>query len=48
MILVTKEIGEPIFQRSFFDHIIRDEYDYLKHLKYIDNNPKKWHKDEYY
>ena len=47
-ILVTKEIGYSIFQRSFYDHIIRDEKDYLKHLKYIDENPIKWKYDELY
>ena len=40
--LVTKEIGESVFQRSFFDHIIRDEKDYKEKWEYIDNNPKQW------
>ena len=39
-----------VWQRGFYDHIIRDEEDYLNHLQYIDENPKKWllGKDEYY
>ena len=41
-ILVTKEVGKPIFQRSFYDHIIRDEKDYREKWEYIDNNPKQW------
>ena len=40
--LTTKEIGEPIFQRSFNDHIIRGEQDYREIWQYIDNNPKAW------
>ncbi len=45
---VTKEIGEPIWQRSYYDHMIRDEKDYLRIWKYIDENVIKWDKDKYY
>ncbi len=46
----NKEIGEKIWQRSFYDHIIRNEEDFYYHLQYIDENPKKWlmGKDKYY
>ena len=47
-ILTTKEIGYPIFQRSFYDHIIRNENDYNEIWKYIENNPFKWLEDQYY
>ena len=47
-VLVSKEIGQSIWQRSFYDHIIRDEDDYLNHLQYIENNPAKWSEDKYY
>ena len=46
--MVTKEIGRPIFQTSFYDHIIRDENDYLTRWQYIDDNPARWAEDEYY
>ncbi len=46
--IVTKEIGKSIWQPRFYDHIIRDEYDYIKHLKYIEENPLKWVIDKYY
>ncbi len=46
--LVTKDIGESIWQSKFYDHIIRDEYDYMVHLQYIDENPAKWIEDKYY
>jgi len=45
---VNKEIGRNIFQRSFHDHIIRDENDYLKIWNYIDTNPVKWESDCFY
>ena len=47
-VLVSKEICQSIWQRSYHDHIIRDEEDYLNHLRYIENNPAKWSEDNYY
>ena len=41
-------MGRQIWQRSFHDHIIRDEKDYLKIWQYIDENPKKWEQDCFY
>ena len=46
--LVTKRIGEPIWQDSYYDHIIRNETDYREKWRYIDENPAKWMNDEYY
>ncbi len=40
--------SDEIFQRSFHDHIIRDERDYLKIWNYIDTNPQKWKEDCFY
>ena len=40
--LTTKEIGEPIFQRSYYDHVIRNQRDYNETWEYIENNPRKW------
>ena len=52
---ITKEInlsdniyGNKIFHRSFHDHIIRGEDDYLKIWNYIDTNPQKWKDDCFY
>ena len=51
---ITKTINQyfgkgqnKIFQRSFYDHIIRDRDDYLKIWNYIDQNPHKWQEDKY-
>ncbi len=46
--LTVKEIGKPIFQRSFYDHIIRNEEDYLNVWEYINSNANKWKSDKYY
>ena len=43
--LINKDCGKNIFQRSFHDHIIRNEYDYEKIWEYIDTNPLKWKED---
>ena len=45
---VNKEIGKNIFQRSFHDHIIRDQNDYRKIWEYIDDNAAKWQYDCFY
>ena len=45
---VNKELGDNIFQRSYNDHIIRNERDYIEHYTYIENNPLKWEFDEFY
>ena len=40
--------GEKIFQRSFYDHIIRNYDDYYEIYKYIQENPQKWQYDSLY
>lgn len=53
---VTRNVGNAfmhsdkihIWQRSFHDHIIRGEKDYLKIWQYIDENPLNWEKDCFY
>ncbi len=47
-IFVNKEIVRNTFQRSFHDHIIRGEEDYLKIWEYIETNPTKWKEDKFY
>lgn len=37
---------KKIWQKSFYDHIIRNEKGYLEIWQYIDENPYKWHEDE--
>ncbi len=44
----NKAAGRPLWQSSYGDRIIRNEYEYLKVWQYIDENPLKWHEDRYY
>lgn len=46
--LCNKEIGGNIFQRSFHDHIIRNDNDYSKIWDYIETNPITWELDSFY
>ena len=39
---ITKQIGRPIWQKSFYDHAIRNQQDYDEIWKYIENNPLKY------
>lgn len=50
----TKAINEKndtkqqIWQRSYYDHVIRNQQDYDETWTYIENNPAQWAEDEYY
>jgi REP element-mobilizing transposase RayT len=52
--IVTKRIWEltasktPIWQRNFYEHIIRSERDLNAIREYIRDNQAKWEKDEYH
>lgn len=37
-----------LWQRSYYEHIIRNETDLLKIQEYIQSNPNNWEKDENY
>ena len=37
-----------LWQRSFHDHIVRNETDYRMIAAYIQSNPQLWHKDCFY
>ncbi len=43
-----RELGENIWQRSFYDHIVRDDADYQNIWDYIDTNVLRWDKDRFY
>jgi REP element-mobilizing transposase RayT len=38
---ITKQIGFSIWQKSFYDHIVRGNNDYKEIWEYIENNPLK-------
>ncbi len=37
-----------VWQRNYYDRVIRNEKEYLKVLEYIENNPIKWIEDKYF
>jgi len=39
---VSRQIGHPIWQKSFYDHAIRNQPDYDEIWQYIENNPLKY------
>ena len=50
---VTKQIRQKypqlkVWQRSFHDHLIRNEADYQRIWMYIDTNPIRWEMDCFY
>lgn len=44
---VSKKAKCKIWQKSFYEHIIRNEKEHYKIIEYIINNPIKWDEDEY-
>jgi len=49
---VTKRINEirntpgvPVWQRNYYEHVIRDEADYSRIAEYISTNPQRWIED---
>ena len=39
---VSRQAGRPIWQKSFYDHGIRNQQDYNEIWEYIENNPPKY------
>ena len=44
----ARKFSKGLWQDSFYDHIIRDQLDYDTIWRYIDDNPAKWHLDQFY
>ncbi|WP_158583856.1 REP-associated tyrosine transposase [Salinibius halmophilus] len=38
---VTRSVGRNIWQRRFFEHVLRDDHDWQMHVDYIHYNPVK-------
>ena len=45
---ILPPFDSQIWQRSFYDHIIRNRDDYIETFKYISENPMKWQSDRFY
>ncbi|MBR5562342.1 MAG: transposase [Clostridia bacterium] len=46
--LVNRDIGQNVWQRSYHDHIIRNETSYNGIWEYIEHNASKWKDDCFY
>ncbi|MGN1432717.1 MAG: transposase [Ruminococcus sp.] len=44
----NRQAKTDLWQRSYYDHIIRTQKDYDEIWEYIDTNPIKWELDKYY
>ena len=44
---LTNSTGQPVWQRNFYEHVIRDETSLHTIREYIVNNPAKWSEDRY-
>ncbi|MDR0982707.1 MAG: hypothetical protein LBM07_05645 [Culturomica sp.] len=42
---VSKQLGFSVWQRNYYDHIIRDINEYSNIAEYIKNNPQKWNNE---
>lgn len=40
--------GTQLWQERYYDHVVRNEHDFLRIWKYIDENPAKWTEDRFY
>ena len=45
---ITKEIKYSVWQKSFYEHIVRNEKEYFKIKEYIKYNVINWRKDKYF
>ena len=45
---ITRDIKCSIWQKSFYEHIVRNEKEYFKIKEYIKNNVINWKKDKYF
>jgi len=43
-----KPFNKKLWQRNYYEHIIRNEQSYIKISEYIQNNPQKWTDDKMY
>ena len=44
----AKTFNKKLWQRNFYEHIIRNEDSYIQISEYIENNPIKWKEDKFY
>lgn len=47
VIEIIQSLDYKIWQRNYYDHIIRDEKAYQNISNYIINNPSRWKEDKF-
>jgi REP element-mobilizing transposase RayT len=45
---VRKTPGAPLWQRNYYEHIIRNERALNAIRRYIEHNPARWERDRYH
>ena len=45
---VSKQAGFSVWQKGFYDHVIRNDADYQEIWNYIEGNPGKWAVDKFF
>lgn len=45
---VSKQANVSVWQKGFYDHVVRNERDYQEIWNYIEGNPGKWAEDKLY
>ncbi len=43
---VSKKSGFKVWQKNFYDRVLRNEWEYRNAWQYIENNPENWENDE--
>ncbi|MBR7121996.1 MAG: transposase [Oscillospiraceae bacterium] len=43
--VVSKQLGFSVWQKGFYDHVVRTEEDFRDIWQYIEGNPLKWEED---
>lgn len=46
--VISKKAGFSVWQKGFYDHVIRNDNDYQEIWNYIEGNPSKWAEDKLY
>ncbi|MDD4146691.1 MAG: transposase [Clostridia bacterium] len=46
--MVEESLKNKLWQKSYYERIIRGERELREIREYIDNNPRKWQMDEYF
>jgi REP element-mobilizing transposase RayT len=41
-------VGVSVWQRNYYEHIVRNEFEFHRIRQYIMENPMKWHTDKYF